>query len=95
MEDKLDEMFNKFFRKLRGTQHSLLTIIEKQKNEIDNGAYVSLFMDLSKAIDTINPMLAKPKAYRYSTNALNHMHSSLKNKKQKVQINSKFSVLLG
>ena len=39
-------------------------------------------MDLSKAFDTINPMLAKPKAYRYSTNALNHVHSSLKNKKQ-------------
>ena len=29
MEDKLDEMFNRFFRKLRGTQHSLFTVIEK------------------------------------------------------------------
>ena len=94
MEDKLDEMFNRFFRKLRGTQHSLLTVIENGKTKLIMEP-VSVFMDLSKAFDTINPMLAKPKAYRYSTNAVNHMHSSLKNKKQKVQINNKFSVLLG
>ena len=94
MEDKLDEMFNRFFRKLRGTQHSLLTVIENGKTKLIMEP-VSVFMDLSKAFDTINPMLAKPKAYRYSTNALNHMHSSLKNKKQKVQINNKFSGLLG
>ena len=56
---------------------------EKRKREIDNGPYVSaLFMELSKAFDTINHdlMLAKLKAYRFSTNALNLKHTYLKNK---------------
>ena len=77
------------------TQHSLLTMFEKWKSGIDNGAYVSvLFMDLSKAFDTINHdlMLAKLKAYGFSTNALNLMHSYLKNRKQKVENNNKFSL---
>ena len=37
-------------------------------------------------------MLAKSKAYGFPTNALNLMHSYLKNRKQKVQINNKFSL---
>ena len=37
-------------------------------------------------------MLAKLKAYGFSTNALNLMHSYIKNRKQKVQINNKFSL---
>ena len=46
-------------------------------------------MDLSKAFNTINHdlMLAKLKAYGFSTNALNLMH-----RKQKVQISNKFSL---
>ena len=68
---------------------------EKWKRGIDNEVYVSaLFMDLSKAFDTINHdlMLAKLKAYGFSANALNLKHSYLKNRKQKVQINNKFSL---
>ena len=37
-------------------------------------------------------MLAKLKAYGFSTNALNLMHSYLKNSKQKVEVNDKFSL---
>ena len=55
---------------MHGTQRSLLTILEKWKTGIANGAYISaLFIDLSKAFDTINHdlMLAKLKAYGFST----------------------------
>ena len=88
-------MFIKGFRKLHSTQHSLLTMLQKWKRGTDNGAYIcALFMDLSKALDTINHdfMLAKLKAHGFSTNGLNLMHSYLKNRKQKVQINNKFSL---
>ena len=94
MEDKLTKCLTGF-RKSHGTQHSLLTMLKKLKRVIDNGAYVSaLFMDLSKAVDTINHdlVLAKLKAYGFSTNGLNLMHSYLKNSKQKVQINNKLSL---
>ena len=77
MEDKFAKCLTGF-RKSHGTQHSLLTMLEKWKRGIDNGSYISaLFMDLSKAFDTINHdlMLAKLKAYGFSTDALNFMHS--------------------
>ena len=83
MEDKLTKCLT-CFRKFHGTQHPLLTMPEKWKRGIDNGAYASvLFMDLSKSFDTINHdlMLAKLKAYGFSTNALNLIHSYLKNRK--------------
>ena len=53
------------FPKSHGTQHSLMTMLEKWKNALDKGEYVCvLFMDLSKAFDTINHdlLLAKLRA---------------------------------
>ena len=97
MEYKLTKRLTGF-RILHDTQHSLLTMLKKWKRGIDNGGHVStLFIDLSKTFNTINHdlMLAKLKAYRLSTNALSHMHSYLNNRKQKFQINNKFSLLLG
>ena len=94
IEDELTKCLTGF-RKSHGTQHLLLTMLEKWKRGIDNGACVSaLFMDLPKAFDTINHdlMLAKLEAYGFSTDALNLMHSYLKNRKQKIQINNKFSL---
>ena len=61
---------------------------------IDKGEYVSeLFMDLSKAFGTINHdlMIAKLRAYSFSKEALKFIQSYLKNRKQSVQINNKFS----
>ena len=69
-------------------------ILEKWKRALDKGEYVSaLFMDLSKAFDAINHDLltTKLKAYGFSKEALKLMKSCLKNWKQKMQINNKFS----
>ena len=86
MEDKLSKCLTGF-RKSHGTQHLLLTMLEKWKKAVDKGEYVSvLFMDLSKAFDTINHdlLLAKLKAYRSSLNAVKLIHSYLNNRKQQV-----------
>ena len=52
-------------------------------------------MDLSKAFDTINHglLLAKPKIYGFSQQALSFVCSYLKSRRQRVQINNKFSSL--
>ena len=93
MENKLSK-FITGFRKLHGTQHSMVTMLEKWKKALDKKQYIcNLFMDLSKAFDTINHnlLLAKLHAYGFSINALNVMCSYLKNRKQRVQINNNFS----
>ena len=53
---------------------------------------LALIMDLPKAFDTINhdSLMAKLKAYRFSTNALLFMLSYLKNRSQRGSINSSF-----
>ena len=81
MKDKLSKCLT-VFRKSHGPQHLLITMLEKYKKAVDKGEYVSaLFMDLSKAFDTINHdlLLAKLKAYGFSLNAVKFMHSYLKN----------------
>ena len=75
------------FRKLHGTQNSLVMMLEKWKSALDKGEYVSaLFMVLNHDL-----LIAKLKAYGFSKEALILMKSYLKNRKQKVQINNKFN----
>ena len=93
MENKLSKYVTGF-RKSHRTQHSLMIMLEKWKNALYKGEYVCvLFMDLSKAFNTINHdlLLAKSKTYGFSNNALNLMCSYLKNRKKGTQINNNLS----
>ena len=67
-------------------------MLERWKQAIDK--YISLmYMDLSKGFDTINHdfLLAKLRAYGFSTSALNLLFNYLKNRKQKVVTNNETS----
>ena len=93
MQDKLSKHITGF-RKSHGTQHSLMIMLEIWKSPLDKEENVCVFfMDLSKAFDTLNHdlLLAKLKTYGFSINASDLMCSYLKNRRQSVQINNKFS----
>ena len=84
MENKLSKFITGFI-KLHGTQHSMVTMLEKWKKALGKKEYICvLFMDLSKVFDTINHdlLMAKLHGYGFSINALNLMC---------VQINNNFS----
>ena len=84
MKDKLSKCLTGF-RKSHGTQHLLVTVLEKWKKAVDKGEYISaVFMDLSRAFDTINHDLLLAKL-----NAVELMGSY--SNKQQVYINNKFS----
>ena len=68
-------------------------MLGKRKKAVYLGECVSkLFLDLSKAFDTINHdrLLARLRAYGYSLDALKLTHRYLINRKQLVQINNEF-----
>ena len=68
--------------------------MERWKQAIDKEEYISLmYMDLSKAFDTIihDLLLVKIKVYGLLTSALNLLYSHLKYRNQKVVINNKTS----
>ena len=93
MQDKLSK-HTPGFRKSHGTQHYLMTMLEKWKSALDKVENICvLFTDLSKAFDTINHdlLLAKLKAYGFSINALDLTCSYLKSRRQSVQMNNNFS----
>ena len=90
------------FRKNHSTQNALLNMIEKWKHALDKGKKVgTIFMDLSKAFDTLNHnlLLAKLDAHDVSFNAIKFVQSYLSERFQRVNINNNFSewckILLG
>ena len=97
MEDKLPKCLIAF-RNSHGTQHLLVTMLGKRKKAVDLGECVSkLFLDLSKAFDTINHdrLLAKLRAYGFSLDALKLTHSYLiESNKFKLTMNSSLKTML-
>ena len=81
------------FRKNHNTQHSLLKMLEKWKLVLDKGCTIrAIFMDLSKAFDTLNHklLLAKLNACAFSENAITCIKSSLSYRYQRINKNNKF-----
>ena len=71
-----------------------MRMTEKWKKTLDKGGYIcAIFMDLSKAFDTLNHnlLITKLGAYGFDTKALYHIKSYLDNRKQRVCVNNNFS----
>ena len=82
------------FRKGYNTQYALLLMIERWKQYLDNkGHAAAILMDLSKAFDTINHelLIAKLEAYGFTQSALEILLNYLKDRWQRVKINTSFS----
>ena len=97
INDYMSTKLSKFltgFRKNHNTQHCLMNMLEKWREMLDKGKYVcAIFMDLSKAFDTLNHdlLIAKLGAYGFEKNALIYIKSYLTNRKQRVRVNNSFS----
>ena len=94
MEGKLSKLLTGF-RKNHSTQRCLVNMLEKWKNTLDKGGFACvIFMDLSKAFDTMNHdlLIAKLGAYGFQEDALVFMKSYFTNRRQRVRVNSNFSM---
>ena len=75
--------------------YSLLKMLELWKEALNKGKSVgAIFMDLSKAFDTLNHdlLIAKLEAYGFSENSLNYIQSYLRNRLQRTNVNNNFSL---
>ena len=84
------------FRKNNSTTFALLQITEKIKETIDNKKYgCGIFIDLSKAFDTVNHVILLKKLEHYGIKgvALDWFNSYLSNRKQYVYLNGESSQL--
>ena len=69
------------FEKNHNRQHSLLKMLENFREALDKcNSDSAIFMDLSKAFDTLNHdlLIAKLEAYGLSAKYLSYIHSYLK-----------------
>ena len=93
MKNKLSNLLTGF-SKNHNTQHCLMSMLERWKKTLDKGGYIcAIFMDMSKAFDTLNNklLIAKLGAYGFDTKALYYIKSYLDNRKQRVRVNRNFS----
>ena len=90
-------MQNKFsiyltgFRKNHGTQHALLKMIETLKTKLNMSHKVGvIYMDLSKAFDSLNHelLIAKLKCYGLDQHAVEFFRSYLSNRYQCCKVNN-------
>jgi len=78
------------FRESHSTEHAALELIDRIIKQLDNrNLPLAIFMDLTKAFDTINHdiLLYKLQYYGIKNNALSLLRSYLVNRKQFVEIN--------
>ena len=84
------------FREKRNTTGALNCLLEKLYHNLDTGKVThGLFLDFSKAFDTVNHdiLLGKLKFYNFSENSVNLLKSYLSNRMQCVKINNVRSTL--
>ena len=77
------------FRRQHSTNHSVITLVEKNTNALDKGkVVVGCFLDLKKAFDSVNHriLISKLRTYGIRGHILQWFESYLKNRKQFVQI---------
>ena len=85
---------SKFFERI-SKQHCLLKMLEKWKEALDKGNFAhAIFMDLSKAFDTLNHdlLIAKLDAYRLSINSFRYIRSYLNQRLQRTGVYNSFSL---
>ena len=77
------------FRKDHSTEHAVLEVVNRISYELDQGhTPIALFLDLSKAFDTLNHeiLLLKLKHYGFTELPLDWFKNYLQNRFQYVQI---------
>ena len=82
------------YRKGFSTQHALISLLEKWRNILDKKGFSgAILMDLSKAFDCLNHdlLIAKLHAYGFSKKSVKLIRSYLKNRWQRLKINTSFS----
>ena len=92
--DQFLSIFLGGYRKGFSTQQALLLLIERRKNTLDQNAYGgAIFMDLSKAFNTINHdrLIAKLGACGSDTASFKLIRSYLANRFQRTKVNTSFS----
>ena len=92
-EDKLS-IFQCGFRKGFSAQHCLIPLLEKWRAAVDNSkSFGTLLTDLSKAFACLphELLIAKLHAYGVVTESLRVIYNYLKNRKQRVRINTSYS----